>query len=275
MLYELNKPEDLPQIKKYGKAYGTALLREWLPGICKTNNLFIVDSEAEFKKVQDRLPEIFICRADAKTGEAPTLGVEGCVIKKEDAISYIKKVKQSNPNGVTLLIDTQEGTKEKVNTNGAFNVYLQMDDKLYIDFLGKGFDMGAITKGKENHESWVIDWKDILFVTPENMNTHRKAIISEEHYLESARRRLQYLIDIGYKKDEIKGKIPKKYQPMSLAIKEMILEQIVMPLYLQKEKLSRAGLKSFGVQGMVLGDELFPIECNRMQRFADKSVFEK
>lgn len=227
------------------------------------------------KKLQINFQKYLYVELMLKQVKHQHYGVEGCVIKKENVPNYIRRVKESNPNGVTLLIDTEDGTKEKVNTNGAFNVYLQMNDKVYIDFLGKGFDMGAITKGKENHESWVIDWKDILFVTPENMNMYRQAIISEEHYLESARRRLQYLIDMGYKKEEIKGRIPKKYTPMSIAIKDMILEQIVIPLYLQKEELSKSGLNSFGVQGMILGDKLFPIECNRIQRFADKSVFEK
>lgn len=80
-------------------------------------------------------------------------GVEGNFVRKDGVENYIQRVKQSNPNGVVLCIDTEEGTQEKIKTDGAFNVYLQMNDKIFIDFLGKGFDMGAITKGKENHES--------------------------------------------------------------------------------------------------------------------------
>ena len=188
---------------------------------------------------------------------------------------YIQRVKQSNPKGVVLCIDTEEGTHEKVKTDGAFNVYLQMGDKVYIDFLGKGFDMGAITKGKENHESWAIDWNDVLFTTPNNMNKHRIRVIPQEEYLESARRRLQHLLNIGYKAEDIKGKIPKMYSPMSLGIKDMLLEEIIMPLYFRKEELTASGLRSFGVQGMIIGDRLFPIEFNRQERFADKSFFKK
>ncbi len=73
MLYEMNNPKDIPYIKKYGKAYGTVLLHEWLPQISKVRNLFILDSYEEFKKIEDKLPELFTCRADAKTGEKPTL----------------------------------------------------------------------------------------------------------------------------------------------------------------------------------------------------------
>ena len=52
----------------------------------------------------------------------------------------------------------------------------------------------------------------------------------------------------------------------------MLLNEIILPLYCKKDELARSGLKSFGVQGMVLNYELFPIEFNRMERFAEKSV---
>ena len=73
MLYEMQKKSDLPYIKKYGKAYGTVLLHEWLPDISRTKNLFVLDSYEEFKKIEEKLPEVFSCRADAKTGEPATL----------------------------------------------------------------------------------------------------------------------------------------------------------------------------------------------------------
>ena len=174
-----------------------------------------------------------------------------------------------------MCIDTEEGTQEKVKTDGAFNVYFNVYDKLYIDFLGRGFDMGAITKGKENHETWTIDWDDILFVTPRNMNRYRKHIISDKDYLESARRRLQHLINIGYSKDAIRGKIPRTYSQMPDSVKEMLLDEIIIPLYIKQDELARHGLRSFGVQGMILNHELFPIEINREVRFAEKSVFER
>ncbi len=202
-------------------------------------------------------------------------GVEGNFVRKSEVQNYIQRVKASNPNGVVLCIDTEEGTQEKVKTDGAFNVYFEVDNKLFIDFLGKGFDMGAITKGKENHESWGIDWEDILFVKPRNMNRYRDHIISDEEYLDSARRRLQHLINIGYKREEIKGKIPRYYSPMPLSVKEMILDEIVFPLYKKKIDLVRDGLKSFGVQGMILDGQLFPIEINRRERFIERSLLEE
>lgn len=196
-------------------------------------------------------------------------------MRRENVQNYIQRVKQSNPNGVVLCIDTEEGTQEKVKTDGAFNVYFQMGEKVFIDFLGKGFDMGAITKGKENHEAWIIDWEDILFATPNNMNQYRQRIISDTDYLESAKRRLEHLLKLGYTREQIKGKIPKHYSSMPLYIREKLLDDIVLPIYLQRGELAKEGLKSFGVQGMILGGELFPIEFNRQVRMAEKSFFKK
>ena len=73
MLYEMSNVSDQKYIEKYGKAYGTVLLHKWLPDISKTKNLFVLDSYEEFKKIEDKLPEVFTCRADAKTGDPPTL----------------------------------------------------------------------------------------------------------------------------------------------------------------------------------------------------------
>lgn len=49
------------------------LNKKLLPDISRTKNLFIIDSYEEFKKIEDKLPEVFSLRADAKTGEQPTL----------------------------------------------------------------------------------------------------------------------------------------------------------------------------------------------------------
>lgn len=276
MLYNMQNPNDQRNIAKYGKAYGTVLLHKWLPNICRTRNLFVFDSYEDYKKIEEQLPEIFVCRADAKVGDIPTFRVEGTLMRKEGVAEYIKRVKQSNPNGVVLCTDNEEWTREKIRTDGAFNVYFYVGEKISIDFLGKGFDMGAITKGKESHEVWNIDWDDILFVKPNGtMNQYRDYIISQEKYLESARRRIEYLLQIGYTREQIKGKIPKYYIPMQPSLKEKILDEIIFKIYEQIEHLTHAGLKSFGVQGMIIDGELYPIEINRQDRFAPKSFYNR
>lgn len=77
MIYEMSNKLDQQNIAQYGKAQGTLLLKKWLPNVNRTRNLFIIDSYEEFKKIADKLPEVFSCRADAKTGDNPTWRCRG------------------------------------------------------------------------------------------------------------------------------------------------------------------------------------------------------
>lgn len=273
MLYEMNNPKDKISIKQYGKAYGVVLMKKWLPNASKIKNLFVLDSYDEFKKIEDRLPEKFSVRADSKIGE-PHLKIQGNVIEKGMMQDYIGKVKKCSEKGVVICMDAEPGTQDNVHTNGAFNVYFEVMDKVFIDYLGKGFDIGGITRGKENHEVWVIDWENLLFATPYNMNKYRTYIVNDSDYIESAYRRLGALLNKGFTRDDIKGIIPRAYKPMSLAMKEKILDEIIFPIYCESKRLKDSGLTSFGVQGMIIGDNLCPIEFNRRERFASKDFFE-
>lgn len=197
-------------------------------------------------------------------------GVEGQFVQKTEVEDYIKHVKNNNPNGVVLCIETEKGTHEKIKTQGAFNVYLQVGDTVYIDFLGKGFDMGAITKGKSTHESWTIPWDEILFLEPNNMNRFGYKKIDEENYIQTVNDRKIHLINLNYSLDEIEKYIPKKYSPIPIWVKDMLINEIIIPLYYKQQRLILSGLKSFGIQGMIVEERLFPIEMNRKDRFAEK-----
>lgn len=270
MLYEMKEKKDIKNIMQYGKAGGAFLLHCLVHDICDINNFFVFDSIEEFEKIKDRLPEIVVLRADAKTGEKPTLGVRGCAVKKDEVENYIKNVKSSNPDGCVLCMDTKTEQKNK-SIDGSFNVYFDFGEKIYIDYLGAGFDVGGITKGEEKHECYVIEWKDLLFVKPNNMNQYRIHLVTPWEYKESAERKIDfYMKKDKCSRDEAKQKVPQKYKPMPLYIKQLLLDKIVFSVYAKKDDVKRFGLESFGIQGMIRDGELFPIEVNRLERFAEK-----
>lgn len=259
MLYEMLKKSDIQYIKRYGKAGGALLLNLLLSESCKSckiKNFFVFDSLEEFKKIEARLPEIVILRADAKLGEPPTLGVRGTAVNKTKVAEYIDKVKEHNPNGVVLCMDTDvENQNQSKSIDGSFNVHFEWGKKVYIDYLGIGFDVGGITKGEENHERWSIDWNDLLFVKPNNMNRHRTHLISDEEYKKSAERKIQALRNNNnFSEEEAQKRVPQKYKTMPLSIKQALLDKIVLEIYSKKTELQKLGLKSsFGVQGMIRG----------------------
>ncbi len=275
MLYEMMKKEDLNDISKYGKAYGAFLLHCLLHDICDINNFFVFDSMEEFNKIKDKLPEKIILRADAKTGCAPTLGVRGTVATKDEVEAYIKDVKKHNPDGVVLCVDTNTENEGK-RIDGSFNVYFEWGEKVYIDYLGQGFDVGGITKGEDRHEVFVIDWDKILFVKPGNLNEYRKYLISDDEYKKSAVRKRQFIMKKSKCSEEEARKIvPDTYKQMPDSIKEELLDKIVFQIYSKGDEVKRFGLKSFGVQGMIRDKELFPVEINRRERFIEKGELEK
>ena len=153
MLYEMLKKSDIREIMKYGKSKGALLLNLLLSARCKSgkmNNFFVFDSEEDFRKIEDRLPKIVVLRADARIGKTPTLGVRGTATKKEKVVEYIEKVKENNPNGVVLCIDTDvENQSKSRRIEGAFNVHFEWGQYVLIDYLGAGFDVGGITKGEK------------------------------------------------------------------------------------------------------------------------------
>ena len=233
MLYEMRQKDDIKNIMKYGKAYGAFLLHYLLHDICDINNFYVFDNARDYEKIKDKLPERFILRADAKVGEKPTLGVRGMAASKE-------------------------------------NVYFEWGKKVFIDYLGQGFDVGGITKGEDNHEMWVIDWNDLLFVTPNNMNQYRTYLISDEAYKESAERKRNAIVNKNKMTiEEAEKIIPDTYKPMPCYVKQDILDKIILQIYEKKDELQKLGLRSFGVQGMIRGGKLFPVEINRRERFVE------
>ena len=103
------------------------------------------------------------------------------------------------------------------------------------------------------------------------MNQYRIYLVTPWEYKESAERKIDfYMKKDKCSRDEAKQKVPQKYKPMPLYIKQLLLDKIVFSVYSKKDDVKRFGLKSFGIQGMIRDGELFPIEVNRLERFAEK-----
>jgi len=271
MLLEMNNKKDFNQIKKYGKTYGIYLLKYLLPKICDINNFFIVDDYLEVKKIIDRLPDRLILRGDSIEGEKPTF-IRGGLHTKNDIENYIKEVKNINPNGVVLCIDTNlERTPRGID--GSFNIYFDWNKKIYIDWLTKGYDVGGITKGEDNHEVYVIDFNDIYFITEDNLDRYRTYLINESNYKKSLDSKIKYLINkTGKTYEEIIKDFNLEYVPMSKEIKKLLIEKIILEILIKSKEINELKLKSFGVQGMIREGLLFPVEVNREERFKEKKL---
>lgn len=276
MLYEMKKKSDISNLMKCGKASGALLLNLIYPELSKINNFYVLDSKEELDRIIEKLPDRVALRADSPLGEKPITGIRGRGANKNEIGDYIGYVKEKNPVAFVICMDTNT-EKRRNNIDGSFNVYFDWEKMVYIDFLGKGFDVGGLTKGEEKpHEIYCIPWEDLLFVKPNTMNQYRVFLASDSLYSQSVNRKRKHLVEhAGVSEEEAKQMIPEKYQPVSTSVKEEIIDRIIFGMFTKRRVLTELKIKSFGIQGMIRDGELAPIEVYRRERFIDKELFKE
>lgn len=101
--------------------------------------------------------------------------------------------------------------------------------------------------------------------------------INQREYIETAKERMLFLIKaFPDRKDEILETMPKRYNGINRQIFRDVRENVIFPLWLKHEQLSRDGLSSFGVEINVVEDgTLVPMEIDVPERFAEKEYQER
>ena len=268
MFLDISREGDVAKINRYGKAKGMALLYKYLPHINIFESLYIVDSINDVEKLIAKDFNRMICvRADSQIGQKPTFVAGQTLYDKNQIRDYFKEIKQNNADGALICADMKDGSGERIKTDGGFNIHFDIGMKLYIDYVGKGFDSRECSKGKASHEIFMIPWNEVPFLEAKLLNKYRVQVISDEAYKKTSEERKNFLIDSGYDKKTVIETMPRSYQPLSLAWKKKILDEIIFPLLDRQEELVREGLGSFGIQGNFVGDSITPIEMNRPERF--------
>ena len=141
-----------------------------------------------------------------------------------------------------------------------------------MDYVGLGFDCNELCIGKAVHEAWNIPWEEVPFMKDSSIQKYKTVEVSQREYIETAKERALFLIKaFPDRKDEILETIPKKYNGISRQIFRDVGEQVIFPLWLQHEQLSKYGLHSFGVEVNIVEDgTLVPMEIQVPDRFKEK-----
>lgn len=93
--------------------------------------------------------------------------IRGRDVKLDDINNYLKEVKRCTEDGV-ILMSKHPSTMltghytPRYKTNGAIMVVFEKEDRILIDYVGPGFDVGDITRGKQ----FILQYKylGILFM---------------------------------------------------------------------------------------------------------------
>ena len=196
----------------------------------------------------------------------------GQTFNRDRVKGYIEEVKAVAPDTVIILEDMKEGTNERIHTQGGVTLDIQIGDHVYMDYVGPSFDARELCMGKAVHEAWNIPWEDVPFMKEAAISKYKITETNQREYIETAKERILFLIKaFPDRKDEIFETMPKKYDGISRKTFRDIREQIIFPLWLQHEELSRNGLKSFGVEINIAKDgTLVPMEIQVPDRFREK-----
>ena len=269
MILDLSKKEHLPMINMYKKCKGIALVDRYLPKLSPLNKMYVIDSLEDWEKVENEFPvHMMTARCDCKKGVNGKLP-NGQTFNRDRVRGYIEEVKSAVPSAVIILEDMKEGSNERIHTQGGVTLDIQIGDHIYMDYVGPSFDCRELCVGKAVHESWNIPWEKVPFMKDSAIKEYRTIQISQKEYVETAKERMLFLIKaFPDRKDEILETMPKRYNGISRQIFRDVREQVIFPLWLQHEQLSRDGLNSFGVEINIVEDgTLVPMEIQVPDRF--------
>mgnify|MGYP004522623355 FL=1 len=272
MILDLNRKEHLPMINTYKKCKGIALVDKYLPKLSPLNKMYIINSMEDWEKVENEFPiQMMTARCDCPKGINGKLP-NGQTFNRNRVRGYIEEVKSAVPDAVIILEDMKSGSNERIHTQGGVNLDIQIGDHVYMDYVGPGFDCRELCIGKAVHETWNIPWEEVPFMKDSAIQKYKTMEVSQREYIETAKERALFLIKaFPDRKDEILETIPKRYNGISRQIFRDVREQVIFPLWLQHEQLSKDGLRSFGVEVNIVEDgTLVPMEIQVPDRFKEK-----
>lgn len=272
MILDLNKKEHLPMINTYKKCKGIALVDRYLPKLSPLNKMYVINSMEDWKKVENEFPiQMMTARCDCPKGINGKLP-NGQTFNRDRVRGYIEEVKSAVPDAVIILEDMKSDSNERIHTQGGVNLDIQIGDHVYMDYVEPGFDCRELCIGKAVHETWNIPWEEVPFMKDSAIQKYKTMEVSQREYIETAKERALFLIKaFPDRKDEILETIPKRYNGISRQIFRDVREQVIFPLWLQHEQLSKDGLLSFGVEVNIVEDgTLVPMEIQVPDRFKEK-----
>lgn len=277
MILDLHNKNHIPLINMYKKCKGISLVNKYLPSLSPLNKMYVINSMEDWKQVETEFPEhMMTIRCDSPKGVNGKLP-SGQTFDKDRVPAYINKVKSAVPDAVLILEDMKPGTNERIHTQGGVNLDIKIGDYVLMEYVGPSFDCRELCTGKASHESWNIPWDEVPFMNDNSIRKYRVGTIDQEGYVATAKERLAFLINaFPDKKDEILSTMPNTFQGMNINLFRDVRDNVIFPLWMQHEQLSRDGLRQFGVEVNVMGDgTLVPMEIDVPERFKNENKREE
>lgn len=277
----LIKAKDRDVISKYGK------LKGW--DICNSLNLpsfgdvyilsdYIDANNPKIKEIFGQEP--LLCRTDAPIGQGYKM-IRGRDVKLDNINNYLSEVKKCSKDGV-ILISKHPSTMltghytPRYKTNGAIMAVFEKGDRILIDYVGPGFDVGDITRGKTIHTAISIPWESIYEKPIHNYKDARMIgeglfQITDEQYQVSRNNRIKELT-LNLKEqeiDEIDDSIPKKTPKLDYKLFKQLCDECIDKIIYGNFQMPS---KPFGIMMNIYEDKFCVFEVWNIERSISKNI---
>ena len=277
----LIKARDRSIISRYGKLKGWDICNSL--GLQSFGDVYILNNYIDTQDV--RIREIFgeeplLCRTDAPIGQGYKM-IRGRDVKLDNLNNYLAEVKECCSDGV-ILVAKHPSTAltgkyiPRYKTNGAIMVVFEKDSRMLIDYVGPGFDVGDITRGKTIHTAISIPWESIYEKTVSNY-MYSKFIkeqlfqISDTQYKVSRNNRINELISNLNEQEfeEIKASIPDETPHLSLELFKQVYDECIDKILYNGIKIPN---KPFGIMMNIYKDKLCVFEVWNIERSINRDI---
>ena len=256
-MYSIKNIDDIPFILKYHRAKDMVNIMRFFPGLSPVDDLVVILDEDDFNNNIDKIYGLDNIRNGNPINE-PCM--KSIVIKNlnQDRLEALKMIKKDNKEGVLVLFHLENEISNRYERYAGISVGISLNNMIYIDAVGKGFDGREVSKGISCHERYSIPWTDIRKVNINNFKEYNTYIISNDDYKNSREERINFLLKCDVPFDVLDEKIPKDYNLIPDFIWLDLIKNIIKPLEKNDVFLESEGFNEFCISGHTEGKKFKP-----------------
>lgn len=257
----------------YGKLQGWILCKKMK--IQTFHYMFLMTDYIDPLRIQYfEKDEVLLCRADAPISQGNKL-ISGRNLKVDQLNAYLSEIKKCCSDGIVLVCQNPanqiygRGIK-RCETDGGVMIVFEENQYIYIEYVGRGFDVGDISKGRTVHSSLRIPWElrlenpSFLYKFITFQDSMMSYFISEEDYKTSRSERIYNLVN-DLKEDDvnfIESQIPHHSSKLDLRLFTLLYTDFIEKVLTQNE-IPR---DKFGIMINIYKDYLFAFEVWSIRR---------
>lgn len=258
--------EDREKMKQYHRTRDMINLLTFFPEVSPIRNLTIVTSIDDYMKNIEfckKLPEE---RNDTLITKPSMKSIEGTSINP-NIENIFARVKETDPDGVLVLFDLCHEPSERYERYAGISIAISVDNGVFIDAVGKGFDGREVSKGIVTHERYFIPWFELRRCNIENFKQYQTYLISDRDYEKSRNDRVEFLCSLGLDKSVVLENVPENYSPIPQFIWLDVIKKVLKKLEGMSEELISAGLNECAISGHTEGRYYLPWQIFDKSRY--------